>query len=576
MNINTSRKESSARQFGWLVFLLSALLTLPWIGMGNFYTRGEPREALVAVAMLEQGNFILPFFQGEFAFKPPMLHWLVALFSLPQGYVSEMTARLPSALACIVMCCAFYSFVSRRFSPSRSFYASLILMSCFEVHRAAMTCRVDMVLTMFVVLAFLALYRWYEKGYKGMPWLASLAISGAILTKGPIGAILPCFALFVFMLFYREKWSRIILSLVKVSVLSVIIPLVWYVAAYRQGGDVFMRLVMEENFGRFLGKMSYESHEHSFLINFAMIASGMLPWSLLVVLGIVTAKWGKLKSGKKWVKEQWLRFRAANPMIVFSVVAAVCVFVFYCIPASKRSVYLLPMYPFMSLLVANYMVDLYMERKKIVKIYAVFLAVVSLLYIALLYAVHFADLSILGTSRGARRLIAQMTALQTTDIGFLYIVLTLLPTIVAVAVLAGVRHWKNVLFGVAGLWMLVTLTLDGLLLPAIKNSVPDYQFTQSVAMFQPEGNIYFYRPAGEKEEAIYTVGFYLGDRLVSCNEETAYPDEGVALFRETNRDKFLSAMAAKGYRTEEKLRTLNEFTSIRCNILLYEFSKIKE
>lgn len=576
MNINTSRKESSARQFGWLVFLLSALLTLPWIGMGNFYTRGEPREALVAVAMLEQGNFILPFFQGEFAFKPPMLHWLVALFSLPQGYVSEMTARLPSALACIVMCCAFYSFVSRRFSPSRSFYASLILMSCFEVHRAAMTCRVDMVLTMFVVLAFLALYRWYEKGYKGMPWLASLAISGAILTKGPIGAILPCFALFVFMLFYREKWSRIILSLVKVSVLSVIIPLVWYVAAYRQGGDVFMRLVMEENFGRFLGKMSYESHEHSFLINFAMIASGMLPWSLLVVLGIVTAKWGKLKSGKKWVKEQWLRFRAANPMIVFSVVAAVCVFVFYCIPASKRSVYLLPMYPFMSLLVANYMVDLYMERKKIVKIYAVFLAVVSLLYIALLYAVHFADLSILGTSRGARRLIAQMTALQTTDIGFLYIVLTLLPTIVAVAVLAGVRHWKNVLFGVAGLWMLVTLTLDGLLLPAIKNSVPDYQFAQSVAMFQPEGDIYFYRPAGEKEEAIYTVGFYLSDRLVSCNEETAYPDEGVALFRETNRDKFLSAMAAKGYRTEEKLRTLNEFTSIRCNILLYEFSKIKE
>lgn len=576
MNINTSRKESSARQFGWLVFLLSALLTLPWIGMGNFYTRGEPREALVAVAMLEQGNFILPFFQGEFAFKPPMLHWLVALFSLPQGYVSEMTARLPSALACIVMSCAFYSFVSRRFSPSRSFYASLILMSCFEVHRAAMTCRVDMVLTMFVVLAFLALYRWYEKGYKGMPWLASLAISGAILTKGPIGAILPCFALFVFMLFYREKWSRIILSLVKVSVLSIIIPLVWYVAAYRQGGDVFMRLVMEENFGRFLGKMSYESHEHSFLINFAMIASGMLPWSLLVVLGIVTAKWGKLKSGKKWVKEQWQRFRAANPMIVFSVVAAVCVFVFYCIPASKRSVYLLPMYPFMSFLVANYMVDLYMERKKIVKIYAVFLAVVSLLYIALLYAVHFADLSILGTSRGARRLIAQMTALQTTDIGFLYIVLTLLPTIVAVAVLAGVRHWKNVLFGVAGLWMLVTLTIDGLLLPAIKNSVPDYQFAQSVAMFQPEGNIYFYRPAGEKEEAIYTVGFYLGDRLVSCNEETAYPDEGVALFRETNRDKFLSAMAAKGYRTEEKLRTLNEFTSIRCNILLYEFSKIKE
>ena len=87
------------------------MLTLPFIGMGHFYTRGEPREALVAMAMLDQGNFILPFFQGEFAFKPPMLHWLVALFSMPQGYVSEMTARLPSALAYIAMCYGFFLFV---------------------------------------------------------------------------------------------------------------------------------------------------------------------------------------------------------------------------------------------------------------------------------------------------------------------------------------------------------------------------------------------------------------------------------------------------------------------------------
>lgn len=96
------------RRIGWVVLVLATMLTLPFIGMGHFYTRGEPREALVAMAMLDQGNFILPFFQGEFAFKPPMLHWLVALFSMPQGYVSEMTARLPSALAYIAMCYGFF------------------------------------------------------------------------------------------------------------------------------------------------------------------------------------------------------------------------------------------------------------------------------------------------------------------------------------------------------------------------------------------------------------------------------------------------------------------------------------
>ena len=197
--------REDVRRIGWVVLVLATMLTLPFIGMGHFYTRGEPREALVAMAMLDQGNFILPFFQGEFAFKPPMLHWLVALFSMPQGYVSEMTARLPSALAYIAMCYGFFVFFSRRYHVGKVLIATLVLITSFEVHRAAMTCRVDMVLTAFMVGGFLFLYRWKERGYRGMPWLASLMISGAILTKGPIGAILPCAVMAVMMIVDGEK-----------------------------------------------------------------------------------------------------------------------------------------------------------------------------------------------------------------------------------------------------------------------------------------------------------------------------------------------------------------------------------
>ena len=161
--------REDVRRIGWVVLVLATMLTLPFIGLGHFYTRGEPREALVAMAMLDQGNFILPFFQGEFAFKPPMLHWLVALFSMPQGYVSEMTARLPSALAYIAMCYGFFVFFSRRYHVGKVLIATLVLITSFEVHRAAMTCRVDMVLTAFMVGGFLFLYRWKERGYRGMP-----------------------------------------------------------------------------------------------------------------------------------------------------------------------------------------------------------------------------------------------------------------------------------------------------------------------------------------------------------------------------------------------------------------------
>ena len=274
------------RRIGWVVLVLATMLTLPFIGMGHFYTRGEPREALVAMAMLDQGNFILPFFQGEFAFKPPMLHWLVALFSMPQGYVSEMTARLPSALAYIAMCYGFFVFFSRRYHVGKVLIATLVLITSFEVHRAAM-------------------------------------ISGAILTKGPIGAILPCAVMAVMMIVDGEKTKPVLKALLKVALLSSVLPLCWYVAAYHVGGDRFLDLMMEENFGRFLGKMSYESHENGPFYYFPILLSGLLPWSLLIVGTLFAVRWREV--GMPKFKAAWSRFRSMDSVMQFAAVADVSV-----------------------------------------------------------------------------------------------------------------------------------------------------------------------------------------------------------------------------------------------------------
>ena len=83
-----------------MVIIICIISVLPWIGLGDFSTKGEPREASVAISMLESGNWILPqVYANEFAYKPPMAHWLMAAFSYPQGYVSEFTSRLPSTIA---------------------------------------------------------------------------------------------------------------------------------------------------------------------------------------------------------------------------------------------------------------------------------------------------------------------------------------------------------------------------------------------------------------------------------------------------------------------------------------------
>ena len=69
-----------------MVGALAFLLLIPWLGLKDFSTRGEAREALVAQAMVQSGNWILPSaYNGAIPSKPPLLHWLISLFSTPGG-----------------------------------------------------------------------------------------------------------------------------------------------------------------------------------------------------------------------------------------------------------------------------------------------------------------------------------------------------------------------------------------------------------------------------------------------------------------------------------------------------------
>lgn len=121
------------------------------------------------------------------------------------------------------------------------------------------------------------------------------------------------------------------------------------------------------------------------------------------------------------------------------------------------------------------------------------------------------------------------------------------------------------------MWAAMTVTLDALLNPAIKNSVPDFQFAQSVKVYEPDGSVYFYRPAGVKEETVYTVAFYLDDKILNYTEGMPLPDRGYMMLRESNKEKFIAAM--QDYDLSEVVVTSSEFTSFRGNLSLFEFEK---
>ena len=140
-----------------LVAAIASLACLWGIGETPFYTKGEPREALVVWEMTHGGGVVLPLRNGtEIPSKPPFFHWLALLATHLVGGLSELSMRLPSAVMSIVAVVAVYLFAAIVGRVRSGWIAATSLLLSFEWLRAARSARVDMTLTFFLFGALLS------------------------------------------------------------------------------------------------------------------------------------------------------------------------------------------------------------------------------------------------------------------------------------------------------------------------------------------------------------------------------------------------------------------------------------
>ena len=79
--------KTSGKYIPLIAVIVTGLATLlPFLWQTEFFSMDEPREAMVAVSILKDGNIILPFTSGnDLTACPPLYHLCVALVSLPWG-----------------------------------------------------------------------------------------------------------------------------------------------------------------------------------------------------------------------------------------------------------------------------------------------------------------------------------------------------------------------------------------------------------------------------------------------------------------------------------------------------------
>lgn len=572
--------RNDKNRYFWLLATAATVLLVMFLGVALFNTKGEPREAVVALSMLQSGDWISPINNGvDIAYKPPFFHWCIALCSLPFGRVSEFTARFPSAVATIVMLLvAFRAMLRNKTDERLAFLSGLITLTAFEVHRASMACRVDMMLSALIVMAIYLFQAWFENRKKAYIPFIILTMSGAFLTKGPVGVILPCAAVGCFMLVRGEKFLRAFSICLLFALASCLLPLAWYWMAYLERGNSFLYLVFEENFLRFTGKMVYSSHEEPIYYNFLTMLAGFLPYTIMLLIALFTLKFAPLHTiaaPKHWLRKLWFKIKAMDCQSLISIISAVLIFCFYCVPKSKRSVYLLPVYPFVAYFVAKCMIILSRKNFRSFSIYGWIMAAITALLPILFIAIkcEAVPYSIFKGKHAAEN-VAYLTSLETTPLNVVNIALIAL-TLASVYLFIKIFRQKSsysACLSVIGMVFMAYLMLDGIVLPRVYEVKTDYYVAQEIGKLVPNGKIWDYRsdfkPGDRNRMHQFSINFYLNDRVKPLDLNR--PANGFIIMGDDDLMPFVEAYP------NYKLKKIKKFDHKSCDdkrrLTLYSFT----
>lgn len=382
------------------------LVGAPLLGTIALNSSSEAREAYVASQMLVSDNWTLPLRAGWVPSKPPLYHWLTALGSATfsssiNQAVTPFTSRLPSLLAgalCLLLTASIGSALSRAATKElrrrEGVLAATILALSYGF--VAMTCRamVDMTYALFVTAAMWVVAQRFKAKQSGEgrmvdPIWFFAACGLAVLSKGPLGLVLPLIlALVAFVALdggrYEEakagsalteakrEFRELLLS-VRGWITLLLLTLPWYLAAAQLGGISFIkRQLLFENLERFTGGQGgggsggggvslSEGVASAEVMNveawwfyLPSLLRTTFPWSLILVALLgrrLLASLGNIVN-LKFSSLNFMAVRAAlgrNLALCWIVVSII----FFSLASGKRHSYLLPIYPYVAILVAQ-------------------------------------------------------------------------------------------------------------------------------------------------------------------------------------------------------------------------------
>lgn len=361
------------------IFCLAAIAAVCYftaVSGHDLWTADEPRVGAIALEMANTGNFVVPHLAGApFVEKPPLYFsaaaLMIKLMVKPVGPLTNTTAaiRLTSMLFSLGILLMTFLITRRLWETRTAIWAAAILATMAGFIENANYIRVDAALAFFVAAGIWCFVEGFLSDKKWLISLAGLFLAGAFLSKGPIGIILvaPAWAgLTVIWLFPgrakdptrddqadqragRRIGSQIVTQIIRLIIdhlgLILIFGLVaggWALVFYHKGGpELWHEWFWENQVGRFTGQAAkgHIKPGQPFYYVGGLAGYGM-PWTPLIFYWFGVITWRMIKR------------RGISRQEIFLYIWGVGSIVLLSLPATKRSIYLLPALPVFAIMSA--------------------------------------------------------------------------------------------------------------------------------------------------------------------------------------------------------------------------------
>ncbi len=321
-----------------LTLIVAAVLLFVGLGRVDLWAPDEPRYAEVAREMVITGDYAVPHLNGEvYDRKPPLLFWMSALSFKLMG-VSEGAARFPVAVTAFLTVVVVLAGGWLLFDVDVGVVAALVLTTTYWFVWLGRRVKMDVPVTLFTTLAILLFFMAYRRNRSWLYIPAFISVGVGGIAKGPVAFSVPFITMVLFHAiirdfgFLRKKafWFGLLLSL--------LVYLFWMVpASLKYGFSYVVSQVYSRTSALFLHT---KVHKHGFLYYFIHFPLNTLPWVLLFPAAL----------------KRCLDCREKEEFLLL-----LCWFVgnflFFSLAKTKRSTYLIPIYPAYALMVAAYLKD---------------------------------------------------------------------------------------------------------------------------------------------------------------------------------------------------------------------------